>query len=260
MASNDVPTVQATGLAEAQDTSLPPTEPPAAPFATTNISRDLAPPSSRSSFTRVGDDDERRTTQITSHDPIPFPHSTHCFQFLRRRTDAVQLNAQIESPSPPELSTDEHVPQMPQTYLTFLLISGKRRTMAFEPDTSIGRVKELVWNSWPADWQHDRPPAPSYLRVLYLGRMLQDDETLSSLKLPTHTVQQPTPSSTSSPGPTPTIVHLSIRPYPPPGDGDAIKKKKKRVPDDASGKMTPIMITTRLHAADASFAEHFIAS
>jgi hypothetical protein len=61
-----------------------------------------------------------------------------------------QLNAQIESPSPPELSTDEHVPQMPQTYLTFLLISGKRRTMAFEPDTSIGRVKELVWNSWPA--------------------------------------------------------------------------------------------------------------
>lgn len=30
------------------------------------------------------------------------------------------------------------------------------------------------------DWQDDRPPAPSYLRVLYLGRMLQDDETLNS--------------------------------------------------------------------------------
>jgi len=30
------------------------------------------------------------------------------------------------------------------------------------------------------DWQDERPPAPSYLRVLYLGRMLQDDETLTS--------------------------------------------------------------------------------
>jgi len=30
------------------------------------------------------------------------------------------------------------------------------------------------------DWQDERPPAPSYLRVLYLGRMLQDDESLSS--------------------------------------------------------------------------------
>jgi hypothetical protein len=29
-----------------------------------------------------------------------------------------------------------------------------------------------------SDWQDERPPAPSYLRVLYLGRMLQDDETL----------------------------------------------------------------------------------
>jgi len=30
------------------------------------------------------------------------------------------------------------------------------------------------------DWQDERPPAPSYLRVLYLGRMLQDDESLNS--------------------------------------------------------------------------------
>lgn len=41
------------------------------------------------------------------------------------------------------------VPQTPQTALTFLLVSGKRRTMLFEPETTIGRVKELVWNAWP---------------------------------------------------------------------------------------------------------------
>jgi hypothetical protein len=30
------------------------------------------------------------------------------------------------------------------------------------------------------DWQDERPPTPSYLRILYLGKMLQDEDTLSS--------------------------------------------------------------------------------
>lgn len=42
------------------------------------------------------------------------------------------------------------VPQTPQAFLTFLLVSGKRRTMSFEPETNIGRVKELIWNAWPS--------------------------------------------------------------------------------------------------------------
>ena len=42
------------------------------------------------------------------------------------------------------------VPPTPQVYLTFLLVTGRRRTMSFEPETTIGRVKELVWNSWPS--------------------------------------------------------------------------------------------------------------
>lgn len=42
------------------------------------------------------------------------------------------------------------VPQTPQTSLTFLLVSGRRRTMGFEPETTIGRVKDLVWNAWPS--------------------------------------------------------------------------------------------------------------
>jgi hypothetical protein len=31
----------------------------------------------------------------------------------------------------------------------FLLVSGRRRSMAFDPETTVGRVKELVWNTWP---------------------------------------------------------------------------------------------------------------
>jgi hypothetical protein len=44
---------------------------------------------------------------------------------------------------------DDAVPQMPQVSLTFLLVSGRRRAMSFDPETTIGRVKELVWNTWP---------------------------------------------------------------------------------------------------------------
>ena len=42
------------------------------------------------------------------------------------------------------------VPQTPQVSLTFLLASGRRRTMSFEPQTTVARVKEFVWNAWPS--------------------------------------------------------------------------------------------------------------
>lgn len=44
----------------------------------------------------------------------------------------------------------ETVPQSPQTTLTFLLVNGRRKTMGFEPDMAVGRVKDLVWNAWPS--------------------------------------------------------------------------------------------------------------
>lgn len=48
------------------------------------------------------------------------------------------------------VSYDVQAPQTPQIFITFLVISGRRRTMSFEPETTLGRVKELVWNAWPA--------------------------------------------------------------------------------------------------------------
>ncbi|KAI0703179.1 ubiquitin-related domain-containing protein [Earliella scabrosa] len=113
--------------------------------------------------------------------------------------------------------TEEPIPQTPQVSLTFLLVSGRRRTMSFEPETTVGRVKELVWNAWPNDWQDERPPAPSYLRILYLGKILQDDDSLDKLSFPTQL---------SSASPSSTIVHLSIRAYAPPSED--VPKKKRR--------------------------------
>ena len=38
----------------------------------------------------------------------------------------------------------------------------------------------LIQPHKPLEWQDDRPPAPSYLRILHLGKILQDDDTLTS--------------------------------------------------------------------------------
>lgn len=68
------------------------------------------------------------------------------------------------APLPPE---DEHreeetgavVPQVPQTLVQFLLVSGRRRSLAFDPETTVGRVKELVWNTWPNGTSSFEPPS-----------------------------------------------------------------------------------------------------
>ncbi|KAI0700169.1 ubiquitin-related domain-containing protein [Cytidiella melzeri] len=132
-----------------------------------------------------------------------------------------------------EAGTQPAAPRTPQVALTFLLVSGRRRNMSFEPETTVGRVKELAWNAWPSEWQDERPPAPSYLRILYLGKILQDEDTLLKVGFPTHV---PTSTSdASSVSPPPTIVHLSIRSQPPPGAKDTPKKMSLRRPGTASG-------------------------
>ena len=61
-----------------------------------------------------------------------------------------QDELQVEQEAADEQAEQEsEVPQTPQVSLTFLLVTGRRRTMSFEPETTVGRAKELVWNAWP---------------------------------------------------------------------------------------------------------------
>ncbi|KAG9005291.1 hypothetical protein FRB94_000416 [Tulasnella sp. JGI-2019a] len=99
--------------------------------------------------------------------------------------------------------------------ITMLLVSGKRKTQEFDPKTTIGGLKEMVWSNWPTDWADEIPPSCSFLRILYLGRILTDDTILSSLNL-------------AAP-PESTVVHISIRSFAPPSDDDdGLKKKSKK--------------------------------
>ncbi|KAI0088451.1 ubiquitin-related domain-containing protein [Irpex rosettiformis] len=149
-------------------------------------------PSARTSFTRVD------TTVYDEGVAVDDEHEPH--------DDYTEDDDDVEAEAQPA------VPQTPQVGLTFLLVTGRRRNMTFEPETTVGRVKELTWNAWPNEWQDERPPAPSYLRILYLGKILQDEDTLE----------------TNTASPSPTIVHLSIRSQPPAGAKDTPKKMSLR--------------------------------
>jgi hypothetical protein len=97
--------------------------------------------STRTSFTRV--DNTRPSTSADLRDEImtaPLADSDGAHE-----PPPPSNNEQPEEAGPPMPS----VPQVPQTLVQFLLVSGRRRSMAFEPETTVGRVKELVWNTWP---------------------------------------------------------------------------------------------------------------
>ncbi|KAJ2914176.1 hypothetical protein MD484_g6240, partial [Candolleomyces efflorescens] len=180
-----------------------------------------APASTSTAGQLEGKKDDTKSTEDTSKDSETSKESA-----TDEKTSEASPKPEGESkPAAPPLL----VPQTHQTYINFLFLSGRRKLMHFEPDTTIGRVKELVWAAWStptspgaanADAQiEEQPPAPAYIRVLYLGRMLQDDETLRDLKLPTHLPSSsPTPGGSHHHAPVSTIMHLSIRPFPPPAE------------------------------------------
>lgn len=122
----------------------------------------LVPASTRTSYTRVD-----MSRPVTSAGPaIPAesdsdgadsasnrPHTTvetSTGRFVRNRDEEADTHMD-HGEETKELSEENagNVPRTPQASVTFLLVNGKRRTMQFDPETTVGRVKELVWNNWP---------------------------------------------------------------------------------------------------------------
>ncbi|CAG8600423.1 4482_t:CDS:2 [Ambispora leptoticha] len=67
--------------------------------------------------------------------------------------------------------------------LTLLLVSGKRHTFEFEPNDTIGNVKKRVFEEWPKEWSDEIPAAATNLKIVYLGRFLEDVSTLETNKI-----------------------------------------------------------------------------
>lgn len=133
-------------------------EPPTRPYASATPS--LAAPSlATSSTTHIGLTDMQETGELGGGEEHPLATlGAGASQETSAPEAEIKPTQQPYPPAEPIASQtsekptvdSQEVPQTPQTHLTFLVISGRRRTMAFEPDTTVGRVKELVWNAWPA--------------------------------------------------------------------------------------------------------------
>ena len=178
MEHTDPPTAQVTHGETSDDqpsqvTALDPPTTTTLSFIPTPSINLLRPSTGRTSITQVElfDEDEQllapEPTSSTSQDVAESSTSndattntTHqaSAELISKNSQDQPQSVQQQQPSTP--STSQHqtqspqtVPQMPLIYLTFLLISGRRRTMSFEPESPIGRVKELAWNSWPTGQQ-----------------------------------------------------------------------------------------------------------
>ncbi|BGP35014.1 hypothetical protein JCM10296v2_006838 [Rhodotorula toruloides] len=103
--------------------------------------------------------------------------------------------------------------------IELLLLSGKRKRWTFGTEETVAEVKDHVWHEWPDDWTKGDPAPPSVdgLRLLHLGRFLDDASTLSAAGLK---------STPDFPGPL--IVHLHIRTLEPPHHSHHSSKKKKK--------------------------------
>ena len=116
---------------------------------------DVRPSTGRTSVTQVEHDDDDE--QLLAPDPTSQEVASSTSNVTHQANQASELisnlsqdqQQSVQQPSTQPQTVSQTVPQMPQTYLTFLLISGRRRTMSFDPESPIGRVKELAWNSWP---------------------------------------------------------------------------------------------------------------
>lgn len=109
--------------------------------------------SNRTSLTRIsmegGENDTERGgvgEDATSHEL-----AAHSGPTTKESSPAVSSSASESNVGSKgeETSPESMLLQSPQAYITFLIISGRRRTMSFEPETTVGRVKELIWNAWP---------------------------------------------------------------------------------------------------------------
>lgn len=179
------PIFRATVPSSAQPSAATPTPSQQPPHDNGNVITEPTPqtlgvisPSARTSFTRVdnaADDTEAQVTQpssVVSQDRVHrspseasppengSEQSSSSLQGLPPSAGITEPDASVplasmptrvdESASQKASVQGQDVPQTPQAFVTFLLVSGKTRTMSFEPETTIGRVKELVFHTWPS--------------------------------------------------------------------------------------------------------------
>jgi len=67
-----------------------------------------------------------------------------------------------------------------QINLKLILVSGKTKEFLFDPSDSVSVITQQVYDNWPGDWANETLPSTNILRLIYQGRFLHSNVTLSS--------------------------------------------------------------------------------
>jgi len=80
--------------------------------------------------------------------------------------------------------SSKHIPA-DKINLRLILVSGKTKEYLFSPSDSAGDIAQIVFDSWPDDWESEAVPKAETLRLIYQGRFLHCNVTLGALGLAT---------------------------------------------------------------------------
>ncbi|KAI9293353.1 hypothetical protein K502DRAFT_325379 [Neoconidiobolus thromboides FSU 785] len=67
---------------------------------------------------------------------------------------------------------------MEEARIKFLLLNGAKVEYSFNNQMTIHEVKQRLIENWPGEWMNDKPISILALRLLYLGKILEDFKTL----------------------------------------------------------------------------------
>ena len=74
-----------------------------------------------------------------------------------------------------------HPYKIDEKYLSNRKVEAKDAEGNFEPrDISGYKLKELIWTDWRSEWE-PRPASPSAIRLIVLGRMVEDKMALKGM-------------------------------------------------------------------------------
>ncbi|KAM0702382.1 hypothetical protein Q7P35_011292 [Cladosporium inversicolor] len=77
-----------------------------------------------------------------------------------------------------------HAYTISQKYLTSRKVTAVDASGNFDPREMSGyKLKELIWTDWRSEWE-DRPRDPSSIRLIIMGRMIDDKVNLKGMNFP----------------------------------------------------------------------------
>ncbi|KXT16513.1 hypothetical protein AC579_1332 [Pseudocercospora musae] len=124
--------------------------------------------------------------------PVPLQDPTPPAQPTLNRQETEHLGPATDSPivhtetnSGPVLSVSlmlttgaRHPYKIDEKYLRNRKVEVKNSEGTFEPRELSGyQLKELIWTDWRSEWE-PRPVSPSSIRLIVMGRMIEDKSTL----------------------------------------------------------------------------------